>query len=221
MPRFGCGCAESHYRSLLTKKVSKRRLQRADKGASALNEPICISVVYVGFSTSFPALPTAFLHGSAPACVFCLYCNRIFLQDSTKIAIFGEKSKCGKFLEMRVVFPIFVRMDRGEIIIYQTSDGETRLDVRMEDDSVWLTQAQIAQLFGVDRTVIVRHVNNIYKSSELEREVTCAKIAQVQHEGLRQVRRMIPFYNLDMILSVGYRVNSKMPRSSVSGRTRS
>ena len=102
---------------------------------------------------------------------------------------------------MRVVFPIFVRMDRGEIIIYQTSDGETRLDVRMEDDSVWLTQAQIAQLFGV--------VNNIYKSSELEREVTCAKIAQVQHEGLRQVRRMIPFYNLDMILSVGYRVNSK------------
>ena len=100
-------------------------------------------------------------------------------------------------------------MDRGEIIIYQTADGETRLDVRMEDDSVWLTQAQIAQLFGVDRTVIVRHVNNIYKSSELERDVTCAKIAQVQHEGRRQVRRMIPYYNLDMILSVGYRVNSK------------
>ena len=100
-------------------------------------------------------------------------------------------------------------MDRGEIIIYQTADGETRLDVSMENDSVWLTQAQIAQLFGVDRTVIVRHVNNIYKSSELERDVTCAKIAHVQHEGRRQVRRMIPFYNLDMILSVGYRVNSK------------
>lgn len=104
---------------------------------------------------------------------------------------------------------IFALMDRGEIIIYQTADGETRLDVRMENDSVWLTQAQIAQLFGVDRTVIVRHVNNIYKSSELERDVTCAKIAQVQHEGRRQVRRMIPYYNLDMILSVGYRVNSK------------
>jgi hypothetical protein len=104
---------------------------------------------------------------------------------------------------------IFVSMDRGEIIIYQTADGETRLDVRMENDSVWLTQAQIAHLFGVDRTVIVRHVNNIYKSSELERDVTCAKIAHVQHEGQRQVRRMIPFYNLDMILSVGYRVNSK------------
>ena len=69
-------------------------------------------------------------------------------------------------------------MDRGEIIIYQTADGETRLDVRMENDSVWLTQAQIAHLFGVDRTVIVRHVNNIYKSSELERDVTCAKLLQ-------------------------------------------
>ena len=58
-------------------------------------------------------------------------------------------------------------MDRGEIIIYRTADGETRLEVRMESDSVWLTQAQIARLFGVDRTVIVRHVNNIYKSCEL------------------------------------------------------
>ena len=111
--------------------------------------------------------------------------------------------------EMQADFSIFVRMDRGEIIIYRTTDGETRLEVRMESGSVWLTQAQIARLFGVDRTVIVRHVNNIYKSSELERDVTCAKIAQVQHEGLRQVRRMIPYYNLDMILSVGYRVNSK------------
>lgn len=94
--------------------------------------------------------------------------------------------------EMQADFSIFVRMDRGEIIIYRTADGETRLEVRMESDSVWLTQAQIARLFGVDRTVIVRHVNNIYKSCELEREATCAKIAHVQHEGLRQVRRMIP-----------------------------
>ena len=99
--------------------------------------------------------------------------------------------------EMQADFSIFVRMDRGEIIIYRTADGETRLEVRMESDSVWLTQAQIARLFGVDRTVIVRHVNNIYKSCELEREATCAKIAHVQHEGLRQVRRMIPYYNLN------------------------
>ena len=111
--------------------------------------------------------------------------------------------------DMHADFSIFVRMDRGESIIYRTADGETRLEVRMESDSVWLTQAQIARLFGVDRTVIVRHVNNIYKSCELEREATCAKIAHVQHEGLRQVRRMIPYYNLDMILSIGYRVNSK------------
>lgn len=85
--------------------------------------------------------------------------------------------------EMQADFSIFVRMDRGEIIIYRTADGETRLEVRMESDSVWLTQAQIARLFGVDRTVIVRHVNNIYKSCELEREATCAKIAHVQHGG--------------------------------------
>ena len=64
--------------------------------------------------------------------------------------------------EMQADFSIFVRMDRGEIIIYRTADGETRLEVRMESDSVWLTQAQIARLFGVDRTVIVRHVNNMY-----------------------------------------------------------
>ena len=112
-----------------------------------------------------------------------------------------EISRCFGFIR------IFVSMDNGEIIIYRTADGETRLEVRMESDSVWLTQAQIARLFGVDRTVIVRHVNNIYKSCELEREATCAKIAHVQHEGLRQVRRMIPYYNLDMILSIGYRVN--------------
>jgi len=82
--------------------------------------------------------------------VFCLYYNRIFLKDSTKIVIFAEKSKCGNFLEMRADFSTFVYMDRGEIIIYQTADGETCLDVRMENDSVWLTQAQIAQLFGTE-----------------------------------------------------------------------
>ena len=102
---------------------------------------------------------------------------------------------------------IFVSMDRGEIIIYQTADGETRLDVRMENDSVWLTQAQIAHLFGVDRTVIVRHVNNIYKSSELERDVTCAKIAHVGNDD-KQIYNT-KYYNLDMIISIGFRVNSK------------
>ena len=76
-------------------------------------------------------------------------------------------------------------------------------------ETVWLTQAQMAELFHTDRTSIVRHINNIYKAEELERDSTCAKIAQVQTEGNRKVTRHIPYFNLDMIISVGYRVNSK------------
>ena len=96
-----------------------------------------------------------------------------------------------------------------KIIIYQTEDGQTQIDVRLEDETVWLTQAQMALLFQTDRTTIVRHINNIYAIDELNREATCAKIAQVQVEGSRQVKRTIPYFNLDMIISVGYRVNSK------------
>ena len=97
----------------------------------------------------------------------------------------------------------------NQIIIYQTEDGQTQVDVRMENETVWLTQAQMAELFQTDRTSIVRHINNIYKVEELERESTCAKIAQVQIEGNRSVTRQIPYFNLDMIISVGYRVNAK------------
>lgn len=97
----------------------------------------------------------------------------------------------------------------NKIIIYQTEDGQTQIDVRLESDTVWLTQAQMAELFETDRTSIVRHINNIYKVEELDRESTCAKIAQVQVEGMRNVKRNIPYFNLDMIISVGYRVNSK------------
>ena len=97
----------------------------------------------------------------------------------------------------------------NEILIYQTEDGQTQVDVRMENDTVWLTQAQMAELFQTDRTSIVRHINNIYKVEELDRESTCAKIAQVQMEGNRTVTRHIPIFNLDMIISVGYRVNAK------------
>jgi len=100
-------------------------------------------------------------------------------------------------------------MEENKIVIYQTDDGRTQIDVRLENDTVWLTQAQMAELFQTDRTSIVRHVNNIYKVDELDKESTCAKIAQVQIEGKRTVKRMVPFYNLDMIISVGYRVNSK------------
>lgn len=100
-------------------------------------------------------------------------------------------------------------MEENKIIIYQTEDGQTQIDVRLENETVWLTQAQMAELFETDRTSIVRHINNIYRADELEREATCAKIAQVQTEGKRQVTRTIPYFNLDMIISVGYRVNSK------------
>ena len=100
-------------------------------------------------------------------------------------------------------------MNKGEIVIYQTQDGGTSLEVRLENDTVWLDQYQMAELFDTDRTSIVRHVNNIYRTVEIEREATCAKIAQVQKEGNRTVKRQINFYNLDMIISVGYRINSK------------
>ena len=99
--------------------------------------------------------------------------------------------------------------ENNQIIIYQTEDGQTQVDVRMENETVWLTQAQMAELFHTDRTSIVRHINNIYKVEELDRESTCAKIAQVQVEGNRSVTRQIPYFNLDMIISVGYRVNAK------------
>ena len=80
--------------------------------------------------------------------------------------------------------------------------------MKLENETVWLNQAQMAELFQTDRTSIVKHVNNIYKSEELEKDSTCAKIAQVQMEGNRTIKRHIIYYNLDMIISVGYRVNS-------------
>lgn len=100
-------------------------------------------------------------------------------------------------------------MEENKIIIYQTEDGRTQIDVRLENDTVWLSQAQMAELFQTDRTSIVRHINNIYKVDELDKESTCANFAQVQIEGHREVRRVISLFNLDMIISVGYRVNSK------------
>ena len=93
--------------------------------------------------------------------------------------------------------------------IYRSQDGSIQLNVKLENDTVWLTQSQMAELFGVDRTSIVRHIRNIYKSEELDQNSTCAKNAQVRTEGHRSILREIPYYNLDMIISVGYRVNSK------------
>lgn len=96
-----------------------------------------------------------------------------------------------------------------KIVIYQTKDGETSIDVRLEGETVWLSQSQLSELFNTDRTSILRHIKNIYKTEELDESTTCAFFAQVRKEGSRVVTRQIPYYNLDMIISVGYRVNSK------------
>ena len=93
--------------------------------------------------------------------------------------------------------------------IYRSADGTVELNVKLENETVWLTQSQMAELFGVDRTSVVRHIKNIYATQELDEASTCAKNAQVRLEGDRKIIREIPFYNLDMVISVGYRVNSK------------
>ena len=95
------------------------------------------------------------------------------------------------------------------IEIYQTKDKKTQIDVKFEGDTVWLSLNQISELFGRDKSVISRHINNIYKEGELLKRSTVAKNATVQIEADREVRRIIEYYNLDAILSVGYRVNSK------------
>lgn len=95
----------------------------------------------------------------------------------------------------------------NKIIIYQTSDGQTQLDVRFEDETVWLTQAQMAELFQKDRTVIGKHIHNVYKEGELDENSTCAKFAHMGNEGLQRYETTL--YNLDVIISVGYRVKSQ------------
>ena len=99
-------------------------------------------------------------------------------------------------------------MEKGEVILYQPNET-TRLEVRLEEESVWLTQAQIAELFGTEVPAISKHIRNIYQSEELYREATVSKMEIVRQEGNRSVRRILDLYNLDMILSIGYRVNSK------------
>ncbi len=98
--------------------------------------------------------------------------------------------------------------DASPIVMYITDDNQISLEVKMSGETVWLSQNQMALLFDTDRTSILRHINNVYKTGELKKESTCAKIAQVRKEGKRSITRQIPFYNLDMIISVGYRVNS-------------
>ena len=96
----------------------------------------------------------------------------------------------------------------GEIVIYQADDGQTKIDVRFEEETVWLTQQQMAELFHSSRTNIVEHIRHIYEEGELDESSTCRKFRQVQKEGTRNITRELPFYNLDMIISLGYRVKS-------------
>ncbi|MDL2330414.1 virulence protein RhuM/Fic/DOC family protein [Odoribacter sp. OttesenSCG-928-A06] len=98
-------------------------------------------------------------------------------------------------------------MSKGEIIIYQTIDGKTQLDVKLENETVWLTQQQIGDLFGTKRPTITKHLANIYKSEELQEDRTCS-ILEHMGSGGKQLYKT-KYYNLDVILSVGYRVNSK------------
>ena len=88
----------------------------------------------------------------------------------------------------------------SSIVLYTTDDGNTQLEVKLDKDTVWLTQSQMAELFGIDRTSILRHIGNIYKLEELEEFSTCAKIAQVRIEGKRRIQREISYYNLDVII---------------------
>lgn len=98
--------------------------------------------------------------------------------------------------------------DSGDFLIYQTENGVTKIDVRIQDDTVWLTQQQMAELYQTSRTNIVEHIKHIYDEGELDEISTCRKFRQVRKEGNRDVERELPFYNLDMIISLGYRIKS-------------
>lgn len=98
----------------------------------------------------------------------------------------------------------------GDIVIYNLDDGNTKIDVKIEDETVWLSQQQMAELFHTSRTNVIDHINNIYEEEELDKISTCRNFRQVRTEGNRRVSREIPYYNLDMIISLGYRIKSKI-----------
>lgn len=100
-------------------------------------------------------------------------------------------------------------LNKGEIIIYTSTDGSVSLDVKLEQDTIWLTQKAMAELFSVKTPAVNKHINNIFKDGELQEKSTISKMEIVQKEGERSVSRETTFYNLDMIIAVGYRVNSK------------
>ena len=99
-------------------------------------------------------------------------------------------------------------MDKGQFLLYQTPDGESKIEVKLQDDTVWLSLDQMAELFQRNKSTISRHIKNVLEEGELLADSTIANFATVQNEGKRHVERQITYYNLDMIISVGYRVHS-------------
>ena len=97
-----------------------------------------------------------------------------------------------------------------ELAIYQAKNGEIKLKEDADNETIWANQKDISEIFGVERSVVTKHIRNIYKDNEVDKSATCAKIAQVQKEGKRTVKRDVEYYNLDIILAVGYRTNSKI-----------
>lgn len=99
-------------------------------------------------------------------------------------------------------------MDKGQFLLYQTPDGDSKIEVKLQNDTVWLSLDQMAELFQRNKSTISRHIKNVLEDGELQEEATIANFATVQNEGTRKVERVIAYYNLDMIISVGYRVHS-------------
>ena len=99
-------------------------------------------------------------------------------------------------------------MDKGQFLLYQTPDGDSQIEVTLQNDTVWLSLDQMAELFQRNKSTISRHIKNVLEDGELQEEATIANFATVQNEGTRKVERVIAYYNLDMIISVGYRVHS-------------
>ena len=112
-----------------------------------------------------------------------------------------------QFCKYTICYPSF---SQGEIIIYRFKDGDTKIDVRFENETVWLTQAQMEELYQSSHANIVEHIQNIYAEGELDEASTCRKFRQVRREGNRNVEREMLYYNLDMIISLGYRVKSSI-----------
>lgn len=120
-----------------------------------------------------------------------------------------QKMQQFKVIDNKALISMSDQDSTKEIVVFESKDGEAKVKVTTDYDTVWLSQAQLVELFQRSKSVISRHINNIFRDEELERSAVVAKFATVQLEGGREVEREIEHYNLDMIISVGYRVNSK------------